>query len=84
MKVNTIRNELNRAYWQSSSERRKYSVLVVDRLSESGFKEYSLVDDVKILNDRLVVGNTVIPFHRVIAILRDGEVIWRRDALQKK
>ncbi len=84
MRVNTIRNELNRAYWTDASERRKYSVLVIDRLSINGLKEYSLSDDVKILSDRLVIGDTVIPLHRVVAILRDGEVVWRRNVFQRK
>ncbi len=84
MRTNTIRNELNKVYWRESSERHRYSVLVIDRLSESGLKEYRLSDDVQILSDRLVLGDAVIPFHRVVAILKDGEVVWRRNVSQKK
>lgn len=84
MRTNTIRNELNKVYWRESSERHRYSVLIIDRLSESGLKEYRLNGDIQILSDRLVVEGTVIPFHRVVAILKDGEVIWKRNVFQKK
>lgn len=84
LKINTIRNELNKAYWGDVAERRKYRVLVIDRLSDSGLKEYPLSDDIRILSDRLIVGDAVIPFHRIVAILKDGEVIWRRNAFQRK
>lgn len=84
MKTNTIRNELNKIYWRDASDRGKYSVVVIDRLSSNGLREYPLGDAVKILSDRLIVGDAIIPFHRVVAILRDGEVIWSRNVFQRK
>lgn len=84
MRVNTIRNELNKIYWSNSSELSRYSVLVIDRLCEGGLREYRLGSNIKILNGMLVIDDTVIPFHRIVAILRDGEVIWRRDVYLKK
>ncbi|MCC6022723.1 MAG: RNA repair domain-containing protein [Sulfolobales archaeon] len=84
MRVNTIRNELNKIYWSRNSELSRYSILVIDRLCEGGLREYRLEGNIKILNGVLVMDDTVIPFHRIVAILRDGEVIWRRNAYLKK
>lgn len=84
MRVNTIRNELNKIYWSRNSELSRYSILVIDRLREGGLREYRLGGNIRILNGVLVMDDTVIPFHRIVAILRDGEVIWRRNAYLKK
>jgi uncharacterized protein (UPF0248 family) len=84
LRVNTIRNELNKIYWSRNSELSRYSILVIDRLCEGGLREYRLEGNIKILNGVLVMDDTVIPFHRIVAILRDGEVIWRRNAYLKK
>jgi uncharacterized protein (UPF0248 family) len=84
LRVNTIRNELNKIYWSRNSELSRYSILVIDRLCEGGLREYRLGGNIRILNGVLVMDDTVIPFHRIVAILRDGEVIWRRNAYLKK
>lgn len=84
MKNNTIRGILNKIVWSGEVSRSSYSIVVIDRLSSTGFRNYELCGDVRLLNDRLIVNNTVIPYHRVIAILKDGEVIWRRTAFQRK
>jgi uncharacterized protein (UPF0248 family) len=84
LRVNTIRNELNKIYWSRNSELSRYSILVIDRLREGGLREYRLGGNIRILNGVLVMDDTVIPFHRIVAILRDGEVIWRRNAYLKK
>ena len=36
--------------------------------------------EVKVLRDRIVVGEKIIPLHRVLEIRRGGEVVWRRGA----
>lgn len=84
MRNNTIRGMLNRILWSGELTRSSYSVVVIDRLSSSGFKIYELNTDVRLLDDRLVVDNTIIPYHRVVAILKEGKVIWRRPASQKR
>lgn len=84
MKSNTIRGMLNKIVWSGELNRSSYSIVVIDRLSSTGLRNYELCGDVRLLNDRLVVNDTVIPYHRVVAILKDGEVIWRRTVFQKK
>ena len=81
MKNNTIEGMLNKIKWVSSKEDLgRYEVLILDRGENSGTKRIRLGGDVKILRDRLIVGESVIPMHRVIEISKDGETLWRRNA----
>lgn len=84
MKSNTIRGMLNKILWSGELSRSSYSIVVVDRLSDTGFRIYELRRDVKLLDDRLIVEDTVIPYHRVVAVLKNGEVIWGRTVFQRK
>ncbi len=84
MKDNTIRGILNRVIWSGDIRRASYDIVVVDRLNVNGFRKYKLNEEVKVLNDRLIINDTIIPYHRVVAILKDGDVIWKRSAYQIK
>ena len=81
MKSNTIEGMLNKIKWLSNEEElRRYEVVIFDRGETSGTKVIRLGGDVKILRDRLIVGESTIPMHRVIEIRKDGETLWRRNA----
>jgi len=82
LKDGTLRSILNRIYWGNRDELHNYSILVIDRLAVNGTKVYGLSNDIKVLSDRIIIEDKVIPLHRVIAVLRNGEVIWRRSASQ--
>jgi len=84
LKDNTIRGILNRVIWSGDIRRASYDIVVVDRLNVNGFRKYKLNEEVKVLNDRLIINDTIIPYHRVVAILKDGDVIWKRSAYQIK
>lgn len=84
MKDNTIRGILNRILWSGDVRRASYDIVVIDRLSVEGFRKYRLSEGVKVLSDRLVIDDTIIPYHRVVAILKDGDIIWKRSAYQIK
>ncbi|MEM2004670.1 MAG: RNA repair domain-containing protein [Zestosphaera sp.] len=57
----------------------EYVMVVVDRKVGSGLKEVRMNDVVKLMKDRVVFADAVIPLHRVVEIRRSGEVLWRRS-----
>ncbi|MCD6324206.1 MAG: DUF504 domain-containing protein [Desulfurococcales archaeon] len=81
MKEGTIRAALSRVLWTSPPEElREYEVVFIDRGEPSGLSTLRLGGEVKVLRDRIVVGEKIIPLHRVLEIRRGGEVVWRRGA----
>ncbi len=82
MKKNTIRNRLTRLVW--SPDKDSYKVLVVDRLAPGGVKAIEMrcvqrVDSTYIHVKCWEGGEeTLIPLHRVVAILKEGEEVWSR------
>jgi len=82
VKKNTIRNELIRVLW--SRDKDQYSVVIIDRLDPRGFKHISAscirhVDKAYIhVKCRDEEEETLIPLHRVQAILRGGAETWSR------
>jgi uncharacterized protein (UPF0248 family) len=57
-----------------------YVIVVLDRKTVNSLKEVKASEITKLMKDRLVLGDTVIPLHRVVEIRRRGEVLWRRGA----
>jgi uncharacterized protein (UPF0248 family) len=57
-----------------------YVIVVLDRKTVNSLKEVKASEITKLMKDRLVLGDTVIPLHRVVEIRRRGEVLWRRSA----
>ncbi len=81
MKNNTIAGMLNKIKW-SKEDLRRFTIVVVDRVSPTGLKEIPLSNNVAIKKDRLIINEKVIiPIHRVVAVKRDGEVVWSRKAV---
>ena len=81
MKNDTIAGILNKIKW-SKEDLRRFTIVVVDRVSPTGLKEIPLSNNVAIKKDRLIINERVIiPIHRVVAIKRDGEVVWSRKAV---
>lgn len=86
MKEGTIRSVISKVIWTKKYELHKYKVIIIDRLEKSGVKEYFLSDLKELKSDSLVFFKNYkevrIPLHRVIALIKNGEVIWRRSAYQ--
>lgn len=57
-----------------------YVIVVLDRKTVNSLKEVKASEITKLMKDRLVLGDAVIPLHRVVEIRRRGEVLWRRSA----
>lgn len=56
----------------------EYVMVVLDRRVGSGLREVRLSEVVRLMRDRVILGDAVIPLHRVVEIRRSGEVLWRR------
>ncbi len=81
MKNDTIAGILNKIKW-SKEDLRRFTIVVVDRVSPTGLKEIPLSNNVAIKKDRLIINEkVVIPIHRVVAVKRDGEIVWSRKAV---
>ncbi len=52
-------------------------IVVLDRASPSGMREIPLAL-VKVLGDYLVIGEVLIPMHRIVEIRKGGKTVWRR------
>ncbi len=74
---------ISRALW-SGDDLRRYELIVIDRAIEGGIRKISLSQVVKVHKDRVIIrsttGYSVIPIHRVVGIVKDGEVIWSRES----
>jgi uncharacterized protein (UPF0248 family) len=85
LRNDTIEGQISKIKWTSSKkELATYQVVVIDRGVSQGFRTINLGEGVTILKDRLVIGETVIPLHRVVEIRKEGVVVWRRNALAGK
>jgi len=81
VKNDTIAGILNKIKW-SKEDLRRFTIVVVDRVSPTGLKEIPLSNNVAIKKDRLIINEkVVIPIHRVVAVKRDGEIVWSRKAV---
>lgn len=78
-----IKDIINKILWKYSNLLDEYLLVVVDRVSQSGFR-YIEFKNIKHVNKNYIYiadsNNTVaIPIHRVIMIeKKNGEIIWRR------
>lgn len=84
LKENTIAGQLSKIVWTAKDDIERYSLLVIDRKMPGGVKTIKLGGDVKILKDRIIAEGHIIPLHRIVAIMKDGVVIWGRGVYQKK
>lgn len=57
-----------------------YVMVVLDRKASNSLKEIRLSEVTKLMKDRVVLGDTIIPLHRIVEIRKSGEVLWRRSA----
>ncbi len=79
MKEGTIRAELSKILWTSQPEELlEYEVIYVDRMMPSGLGSLNLGQNAKVLSDRILIDDRVIPLHRVVEVRKGGEVIWKR------
>lgn len=67
-------------YTVPPEELSNYVIVVLDRKSSKSLKEIKVSEVTKLMKDRLVLGDAVIPLHRVVEIRKLGEVLWRRSA----
>jgi len=85
VKDNTIAGKLSKIVWVDKANLHRYSVVAIDRLRPGGLREIRLSENVMVLKDRLIIGETTIPIHRIVEIRKDGDPIWvRKSALAKK
>ncbi len=73
-----VKKTLNEYRWRPDTDFSKVEVQYIDRLSPKG---YAVLrgDDIVDLGDKFIFTRQgMIPYHRVIRILYDGEVIWER------
>ena len=70
----TIKSAVKRYVYEGC---RDCVVVVMDRASPTGLREIPL-SMVKVLGNYLVIGETVIPMHRVVEIRKGGKTVWRR------
>ncbi|MGC8974681.1 MAG: RNA repair domain-containing protein [Thermoprotei archaeon] len=55
-------------------------MVVLDRKSSNSLREIRVSEVTKLMKDRLVLSDAIIPLHRVVEIRKSGEVLWRRSA----
>lgn len=70
----TIKSAVKRYIYEGC---RDCVIVVLDRASPSGMREIPLAL-VKVLGDYLVIGEVLIPMHRVMEIRKGGKTVWRR------
>ncbi len=56
----------------------RVELLVLDRSSTSGVKYLQLSSEAVLLKDRVVVGSSQIPLHRILEVKVEGRCVWRR------
>ena len=83
----TIRSMLNKILWSDKENISNYEIILVDRLAQSGMKRINLANVNEITQDSIIlkINNKVvrIPIHRIVAILKNGEVFWKRNVYQR-
>ena len=73
-----VKKTLNEYKWRNDRDFSKIEVYYVDRLNPRGYA-ILVGDDIVDLGDKFIfTRNGMIPYHRVIRILYNGEVIWTR------
>ncbi|WP_456370612.1 DUF504 domain-containing protein [Geoglobus sp.] len=72
----SIKNILDRLKWHPDYSFEKVTVRFVDR--PRGISEVSGEDIVDVGHKFIYTRTSAIPHHRVVEILHDGEVVWRR------
>jgi len=63
-----------------AEELKDYVIVVLDRKSSNSLREIRVSEVTKLMKDRLVLSDAIIPLHRVVEIRKSGEVLWRRSA----
>lgn len=69
---------MNRILW--SQDRENYTVVIVDRLSPTGYRELGGLEIRRVLPTGFLetVEGSLIPVHRVVEIKRSGRALFRR------
>lgn len=70
----TIRSAVKRYIYEGCKD---CVVVVLDRASPSGVREIPLAL-IKVHGNYLVIGEVLIPMHRVVEIRKGGITVWRR------
>ncbi|MEM2128100.1 MAG: RNA repair domain-containing protein [Candidatus Methanosuratincola sp.] len=78
----TIREMLNKIKWSSGGGLGGYGIVIVHRGSP-GNRRVIRGEDVTDIAPRALICSeggeeVVIPYHRVVALIRDGRVVWNR------
>ncbi len=74
-----IEKELKKIWWMDGRSLENTSIEIIERRgSTQTTKIIELNKGTIVMKDRLVIGDKVIPFHRIITIIHRGKVVWRR------
>ncbi|MCQ8892116.1 MAG: DUF504 domain-containing protein [Candidatus Methanosuratincola sp.] len=80
--MTTIREMLNKIKWSGEGGLGGYGIVIIHR-GAPGNRRVIRGEDVKDIAPRALICSeggeeVVIPYHRVVALIRDGRVIWDR------
>ena len=79
MSRETIERTLKKLWWVSGRSLEDVTIDIIDRSGgQSNVNEVKLSKDTEILKDRIIIGEKVIPHHRIVAIKYRGKVVWKR------
>ncbi len=73
-----VRKTLNKYRWHPELDFSKVCVYYVDRLDPKGYRILKGSDIVDLGDKFIFTREGMIPYHRVIKIEYNGEIIWRR------
>ena len=81
MKRAIVERILKKLWWIDGRTLENVVISIIDRTGNvKNIKDIRLSKDSKVLRDRIIIDDTVIPTHRVIAIKHKGVVIWRKNS----
>jgi len=77
-----VYERLKRVFWlarEGELSLDSVELLVLDRSSTSGVRCLQLSSEAVLLKDRVVVGCSQIPLHRILEVRVGGRCVWRRE-----
>ncbi len=80
MRKGKIRNILESMLWDPRNSPRDYRIVFISRGAPNDLEE-TIGDDIKVLNDRIILRDgRIIPHHRIVAIWKGKKILYlKRD-----
>jgi uncharacterized protein (UPF0248 family) len=74
-----LKDLLNKIKWDQKEEKEKYFLTYRDNLAEKGFIKIPFTEIIEIQPKGIsVIGVDFIPFHRILKIEKEYQVIWQK------